>query len=214
MGPEPVVEIRPGPTRALPPRPVDPQPRPGQAEGGGDGPGPRVVGPGRIERGYRTRIEELERTVETAALVERGSAKLLDRVEGELTRERKSLAEARQQANRLMVGLGALQRENELLRARVLELEGGAPAQLEPAAPAGRRSTRKTGSRRSRRSQGPAAASGPASAARPRTRTRIPARTPEDPRPRLTTGSVPPDPLTPPSRAVRDTPDGGCSSGG
>ena len=85
---------------------------------------PRVTGPGRLERRYQARIEELEgreeelshsleetrREVELAALVERGSSRMLDKLEEKLER-------SKEQGNRLLVALGALQRENELLRA-------------------------------------------------------------------------------------------------
>lgn len=83
----------------------------------------RVVGPGRRERGYRRRIADLEedlaatggesarlrRELEVARLVERGTDRFTDRLEGEL-------AEVRGQGHRLMVALGALQRENAGLR--------------------------------------------------------------------------------------------------
>ncbi|MFT5050115.1 MAG: hypothetical protein ACI8QZ_001509 [Chlamydiales bacterium] len=87
----------------------------------------RIVGPGRLERQYITRITDLQRTVETAELVERGSSRLLDRTERDLERNRAALSGERQQKSRLLVGMGALQRENESLRARVLQLQGGAP---------------------------------------------------------------------------------------
>lgn len=87
-------------------------------------PMPRVVGPGRLERGYRARIESLEediarraRALECAALVERGQTRLLDRLETEIERARGEVAELEQREKRLILGLGALQRENELLRA-------------------------------------------------------------------------------------------------
>ncbi len=83
----------------------------------------RATGPGRLERGYQARIVELEerarradRELELAALLERGSARLLDRVEADLAR-------ARHDENRLLVALGALQRDTALRaeRARALE---------------------------------------------------------------------------------------------
>ncbi|MCP3916548.1 MAG: hypothetical protein GY711_13410 [bacterium] len=90
----------------------------------------RVVGPGRKERSYRERIASLyleldERSaeLETAHLVERGTGRLIDRVEAELDRER-------HQQKRLLVALGGLQRENEQLaeelnraRARLARLD-------------------------------------------------------------------------------------------
>lgn len=70
---------------------------------------PRVVGPGRKERGYLERQAELLRELELARLVERGSERLLDRLETELEIER-----SRQK--RLCLALGAMQREVETLR--------------------------------------------------------------------------------------------------
>jgi hypothetical protein len=102
--------------------------------------GARRVGPGRIERGYLARIEGLEaaRTaederrralelslarargeIELAGRLERGLQRLLDRQE-----ERLELSAQREK--RLALALGAVQRENELLRAR-LELEAAPP---------------------------------------------------------------------------------------
>jgi len=96
------------------------------------------------------RIEDLERSVATAELVERGSSRLLDRVEGDLERNRAALRGERQQKNRLLVGMGALQRENEGLRARVMELEAGhmvAPALPGRGASHRRRKEQRAGSR-------------------------------------------------------------------
>lgn len=85
----------------------------------------RVVGPGRLERGYRERIEHLElslaeraRSLACAALVERGQARLLDRLEADIERERLASSTLVQREKRLILALGALQRENELLRLR------------------------------------------------------------------------------------------------
>jgi len=101
----------------------------------------RVVGPGRRERAYLARVAGLEgelvrrtRELELSALVERGATRAADRLERELAarlRDRRAL-EAVQK--RLILALGALQRENELLRAE-LALPGGARRQL-GAAPA------------------------------------------------------------------------------
>lgn len=103
--------------------------------------GARVVGPGRRERTYQRRVSELEsevdrrasalatlrRELEVTALVERGTGRWADRIEGQLDG-------ARQQANRLLVTLGALQRENETLRAE-LDTARGRLARLEAPAP-------------------------------------------------------------------------------
>jgi len=85
--------------------------------------GLRVSGPGRKERDYLRAVRELEVEVErrasalatlrrekaVAELVERGTGRWADRIERELDT-------TRQQASRLLVTLGALQRENEGLR--------------------------------------------------------------------------------------------------
>lgn len=95
--------------------------RPGEA---------RVVGPGRRERGYQRRIaglesereaagrarDTLQAEMEVALLVERGAHRLLDRLERSLEQEKVELGEVRSQGHRLMVALGALQRENRALR--------------------------------------------------------------------------------------------------
>lgn len=87
------------------------------------GRGMRVVGPGRRERAYQERIAALEqsldarsRALEEAALVERGTGRLLDRVEAELAEAREREAEARRQLHRTLVLLGSVQREAEGLR--------------------------------------------------------------------------------------------------
>lgn len=103
--------------------------------------GARVIGPGRRERTYQRRISELEgevdrranalstlrRELELTALVERGTGRWADRIEDRLD-------DARQQANRLLVTLGALQRENEALRAE-LDTARGRLARLSTPAP-------------------------------------------------------------------------------
>lgn len=80
---------------------------------------PRPVGPGRKERAYQDRIAEAERELETARLLERGSNRLLDRLEREA-------AEARRMERRLSFALGALQAQNLALQAQVRELSGRA----------------------------------------------------------------------------------------
>lgn len=90
----------------------------------------RVVGPGRLERGYQRRLAELQERLEEAEggrcalagelelaqLVERGSQRYLDRVERSLGDARRELSGARGVERRLCAAMGALQRENELLR--------------------------------------------------------------------------------------------------
>lgn len=119
-------------------------------------PPPRVVGPGRRERQYQQRVAALERDVdvrerelalrgrelaqreeelalrgrelEVSALVERGAVRAATKLEHKLAAA-DAVAEQLQQAqNRLLVALGALQRENELLRASLGERPALAPA--------------------------------------------------------------------------------------
>ena len=108
---------------------------------------PRIVGPGRRERDYQERLrglasalEELRereaalgrelgererlvasqaRELDASTRLERGCQRLLDRLEERLGEDRARLAEAEQQQKRLILTLGALQRENELLRQRL-----------------------------------------------------------------------------------------------
>jgi chromosome segregation ATPase len=110
-------------------------------------PRPRLVGPGRKEREYQARISalereraeagaaarKLERELEVAERVERGSMRLVDRLETALAVETKRAATADTGQKQLLLALGALQRENELLRERVAALS--APAQARLAAP-------------------------------------------------------------------------------
>ncbi len=99
---------------------------------------PRVVGPGRREQGYREQILRLEaeracalaeqarlgEQLEWSGRVERGSQRRAERLEGEL----RASEEAQK---RLLLALGAVQRENELLRQRVDALAAAPVAQLE-----------------------------------------------------------------------------------
>lgn len=105
---------------------------------------PRVVGPGRRERNYLERLAHLEDLLQfererqrilsgeldISVRVERGAQRRLDRLE-----ERLEQSQARER--RLAALMGALQRDNELLRQKVLELEARAaaalPASTEPA---------------------------------------------------------------------------------
>jgi len=95
----------------------------------------RVTGPGRLERGFRARILELEstlsereRALELAALLERGHHRALDRLAGEDARHAAERDDARRTANRLLVALGAAQREAEHLRARLSTLQLAPPS--------------------------------------------------------------------------------------
>ncbi len=103
---------------------------------------PRVVGPGRVERGYCERIEALDlrlararHELDLAALVERGSTRLLDRLEHEEERAQAELLRARTEENRLLVLLGALQRDNERLHERATHLESRLAALPPPRRP-------------------------------------------------------------------------------
>lgn len=98
----------------------------------------RRVGPGRIERGYLARIESLEAARQAEQEGRRAVALELERSRGELSvaghlerglqrlldRQEERLEHAGQREKRLALALGAVQRENELLRRR-LELGGG-----------------------------------------------------------------------------------------
>ena len=111
-------------------------------------PRPRPVGPGRIELGLRQRVEEAvarerearelaaarERELELLVRIERGSQRRLDRLEEAAQAAQAALEEAGQRENRLILALGALQRENELLRERA-----ALAAAPRSALPAGRR---------------------------------------------------------------------------
>jgi hypothetical protein len=98
---------------------------------------PRVTGPGRIELGYRSelalreaRLQEAaraaellakdlratERALEASLQVERGCQRRLDRVEARLEERTQDLLASHAQQKRLSALIGALQRENELLR--------------------------------------------------------------------------------------------------
>ncbi len=140
--PQVTPEVR--PPSSTPERPQRPQARVvrSNTEGPSDESGEpivelRVVGPGRKERGYRDRIAALDAEVErhaaeleAARLIERGTHRLVDRVETALERER-------QQSRRVLVAMGSLQRDNELLQEQL----SAAQAKLNRlAAPSPRRS--------------------------------------------------------------------------
>ena len=80
---------------------------------------PRVVGPGRRERAYLERAAGLERELEAAALIERGSSRRLDRLERVVAAAGEREEEMGKKERRLILALGALQRENELLREKL-----------------------------------------------------------------------------------------------
>ena len=80
---------------------------------------PRIVGPGRREREYLARVAGLESALEASALVERGSARRLDRMERKLEAVREVVELHEKKEHRLILALGALQRENELLREKL-----------------------------------------------------------------------------------------------
>ncbi|MFN0007677.1 MAG: hypothetical protein ACKVXR_07200 [Planctomycetota bacterium] len=80
---------------------------------------PRVVGPGRREREYLTRVAGLQSALEAAALVERGSSRRLDRMERKLDAVREVVDLQQKKEHRLILALGALQRENEMLREKL-----------------------------------------------------------------------------------------------
>ena len=82
----------------------------------------RIVGPGRRERQYITSIERLEHealekdsALDAATLIERGTERYVDRIEQERAADRERLQEVQAQGNRLLVTMGAMQKENERL---------------------------------------------------------------------------------------------------
>ena len=114
---------------------------------------PRAIGPGRIERGYQLRIAELEREVTQASELRsaaelglassqgqllglRGELEVASRLERGLQRHADKLEQrldtAEQREKRLVLALGALQKENELLRERLALAGGAGPPALPP----------------------------------------------------------------------------------
>jgi len=105
--------------------------------------GPRVVGPGRRERAYLEQLDALrrrlartaerahhvERELDTSQRLERGCQRLIDRMENGWSQDRERLDAAQAQQKRLILAMGALQKENELLQ-RKLELAAAEPARL------------------------------------------------------------------------------------
>jgi hypothetical protein len=122
--------------------------------------GPRVVGPGRRERAYLSRIRALELDLEergrererlvvgldTSRRLERGCQALLDRMEEHAALEREERRSLEQRERRMILVLGALQKENELLREQLALGSGAGDPQL--AAPPHERRARRTGARR------------------------------------------------------------------
>jgi hypothetical protein len=123
-------------------------PRPDSRERQGS---PRVVGPGRRERSYLERLSRLELTLADEARragglarelavsqsLERGCQKLLDRMETRAQAERGERASLEQREKRLILALGGLQRENQLLRERLALAERAPPLLSASERPAG-----------------------------------------------------------------------------
>ncbi|MDP6990396.1 MAG: hypothetical protein QF903_13080 [Planctomycetota bacterium] len=86
---------------------------------------PRVVAPGRLERAYQARVAELEGALEASALVERGTQRRCERMEGRLEQSERQLEQSLQVERRLCATLGTLESENALLRERVGRLGKG-----------------------------------------------------------------------------------------
>jgi hypothetical protein len=107
---------------------------------------PRVVGPGRREQAYLDKIARLERREEEAAneaerlarelvwaeRVERGTQRRVERIEAEFERVREAAEQSEQAQKRLLLALGALQRDNEHLRQQVAALGAGETPKLGP----------------------------------------------------------------------------------
>ncbi len=103
------------------------------------------MGPGRLERGYLERLGALERSLEQAAergsglerqlelsqRLERGCQTIIDRLEQRVSQDALELRTLEQREKRLILALGGLQRENELLREQ-LALGPGAALALAP----------------------------------------------------------------------------------
>lgn len=105
---------------------------------------PRVVGPGRREQAYLDKIARLERREQEAAgaaerlarelawaeRVERGTQRRVERIEADFERVREAAAKSEEAQKRLLLALGALQRDNEYLRQQVAALGAGATPKL------------------------------------------------------------------------------------
>ena len=119
----------------------------------------RVIGPGRFERGYLQRLAglagELEMVrederrlanglregkaaLEMSLRVERGCQRRMDRLELRLEERTQALLASERQHKRLLLALGSMQRENELLRAQLPLTLAGRPQAALSAAPGDR----------------------------------------------------------------------------
>ena len=94
----------------------------------------RITGPGRRERRYIEALAVRERELAIADVLERGARRRMNRLERDLAQSRASEQARVLVANRLILALGALQRDNELLRER-LALAQHAPPTLLAVAP-------------------------------------------------------------------------------
>ncbi len=124
----------------------------------------RVIGPGRFERGYLQRlaglagelemVRESERrlaeslregksALEMSLRVERGCQRRMDRLEIRLEDRTQALLESERQHKRLLLVLGSMQRENELLRSQLPLTLAGSPQAGLSAAPGERRAPRR-----------------------------------------------------------------------
>ncbi len=91
----------------------------------------KAVGPGRLERAYQSQVARLsrelnsiqeaqvgsDRELDMARLVERGTRRYVDRMESQVQRR-----EAK--ARRALVLVGTLQHDNQILQAKIQQLEG------------------------------------------------------------------------------------------
>lgn len=76
----------------------------------------RIVGPGRREVRLRAQLTELEQSLEVAQLLERGTARYVDRME-------EHLDESRSQVARLAAAMGSLATENQALLKALAQAE-------------------------------------------------------------------------------------------
>ena len=135
--------------------------------GGREAPILRVIGPGRFERGYLTRLSglsaelemarECERrqlddlrtgkaALEVSQRVERGCQRRIDRLEDRVEERTQALLESERQHKRLILALGVLQGENAVLRSK-LEREIGRGSARAPALGSGAATEKNSGAR-------------------------------------------------------------------